>query len=295
MDQPHWVDDDLMEKLSELHLFKVSFLVGTRELKRIRGGPLIGEMIKNMKKIIHNNADEHKIYMFSAHDSTILSFLSALDVYEPHAPPYCSMVMVELHEKNGIDFILYRNDTSRDPYELSLKGCTNQCLFEKFIKLTAAVIPEDIKAECVVHHESYNVALPSVIAGSIIGCGVLILLIAGYAFHKRKTAIWSQRHRIYRTDGSPQFPVQKCAVHYGIPPGGMRGEKQTAYSKQFKRSDFDMKISKGESCSAYKCSNNRGKNPNLSFFRFPRDPERCNIKQTTPDAICHTHTEEEIT
>uniref|UniRef100_T1JI32 EGF-like domain-containing protein n=1 Tax=Strigamia maritima TaxID=126957 RepID=T1JI32_STRMM len=35
-----------------------------------------------------------------------------------------------------------------------------------------------------------------------------------------------------------------------------------------------MKISKGESCSAYKCSNNRGKNPNLSFFRFPRDPER---------------------
>ncbi|GFO44599.1 52 kda repressor of the inhibitor of the protein kinase [Plakobranchus ocellatus] len=31
----------------------------------------------------------------------------------------------------------------------------------------------------------------------------------------------------------------------------------------------------GEWCSAINCTNNRSKNPRMSFFRFPKDPERC--------------------
>lgn len=36
-----------------------------------------------------------------------------------------------------------------------------------------------------------------------------------------------------------------------------------------------MRISKSPYCGAINCSNNKGANPELSFFYFPKDPERC--------------------
>ncbi|GFO24972.1 THAP domain-containing protein 9 [Plakobranchus ocellatus] len=45
----------------------------------------------------------------------------------------------------------------------------------------------------------------------------------------------------------------------------------------------------GEWCSAINCTNNRSKNPRMSFFRFPKDPEsilqalKVKVKSMTPD------------
>uniref|UniRef100_T1IIN8 acid phosphatase n=1 Tax=Strigamia maritima TaxID=126957 RepID=T1IIN8_STRMM len=191
--QPAWVSDDLMERLGLIHLLNVCLRVKTQEQRRLRGGPLIGEMIKNMENKINNRHEKHKIYMYSAHDATVVSVLAALDVFEPHAPPYCSMIMVELLTENGTNFvkILYRNDTSREPYELALKGCSSPCPFNEFVKITEAVIPEDIQEECV-SYEDTSVALVGVIAASVISCAVLIAAVAGYAYFKRKRATYKK-------------------------------------------------------------------------------------------------------
>lgn len=39
-----------------------------------------------------------KLFMYSAHDVTVATFLSALKIFNDIQPPYASMVLVELHE-----------------------------------------------------------------------------------------------------------------------------------------------------------------------------------------------------
>ena len=39
-----------------------------------------------------------KLFMYSAHDVTVATFLSALQIFNDIQPPYASMVLVELHE-----------------------------------------------------------------------------------------------------------------------------------------------------------------------------------------------------
>uniref|UniRef100_T1JEQ9 acid phosphatase n=1 Tax=Strigamia maritima TaxID=126957 RepID=T1JEQ9_STRMM len=147
---PDWTTPELLAKLRKFLVMHLIWLVKTFDMRRLRGGPLIGEMVKHMQTNIWVKADERKIYMYSAHDNTIASFLSALDVFDPQVPPYCSMVMLELFEGQEMHFVkvLYRNDTTREPYELTLKDCSNPCPFDQFINLTAGVIPKDIKSEC---------------------------------------------------------------------------------------------------------------------------------------------------
>jgi hypothetical protein len=42
--------------------------------------------------------------MYSAHDVTVATFLSALNIFNGIQPPYASMVLVELHELKPNDF-----------------------------------------------------------------------------------------------------------------------------------------------------------------------------------------------
>lgn len=42
----------------------------------------------------------------------------------------------------------YRNDTSKDPYLLTLPGCTSACPLEKFAELVSPVITENWSKEC---------------------------------------------------------------------------------------------------------------------------------------------------
>lgn len=42
----------------------------------------------------------------------------------------------------------YRNDSSKDPYLLTLPGCTSSCPLEKFAELVSPVITENWSKEC---------------------------------------------------------------------------------------------------------------------------------------------------
>jgi lysosomal acid phosphatase len=39
---------------------------------------------------------DYKMAMYSAHDTTVANFLMTLGVFDPHNPPYRSLVLVEL-------------------------------------------------------------------------------------------------------------------------------------------------------------------------------------------------------
>ena len=77
-----------------------------------------------------------------------------MDMYDPPiAPPYASMVIVEMFyrdidEQYFVRFS-YRNETDHDPYVLKIMGVCNEfCPLTKFNDLTKNIRPKNWAAEC---------------------------------------------------------------------------------------------------------------------------------------------------
>ncbi len=71
MTLPSWVDSvyDHMESLSA-YFFDSRVLVPTEEAKRVKGGPLINFLVKNMELKKNETKGVAKIYAISGHDTT---------------------------------------------------------------------------------------------------------------------------------------------------------------------------------------------------------------------------------
>ncbi|OWK55365.1 Prostatic acid phosphatase [Lonchura striata] len=97
------------------------------------------------------------------HDTTVGALQIALNIFNGKLPPYAACQFFELYqESNGQCMYAlkdrkkrqysiemhYRNDTSKDPYLLTLPGCTSSCPLEKFAELVSPVITENWSKEC---------------------------------------------------------------------------------------------------------------------------------------------------
>lgn len=191
---PDWADNATLKKLFEYRVMDFDWSYKTDEMRRLRGGSFVGEIIKNMEEKIGGKIPAKKMFMYSAHDMTIIAVTKTLGIYNDIFPPYIATLLFELHEDNNTHSIkiLYRNstkfgNTSHEPYELKLKDCPSPCPLEKFKQLTAHMVPDDIVKECTVTAFSSNIALISAIAGSILGCTLLMLIVSAYAFYKRNS------------------------------------------------------------------------------------------------------------
>ena len=89
--------------------------------------------------------------MYSGHDTTVAPILHTLDIFNGIAPPYCSMIIFELFEQEGLQVndnmlsfcllqskpfswqvkISYKNTTDI-AFPLILPGCTELCPLEQF-------------------------------------------------------------------------------------------------------------------------------------------------------------------
>ena len=87
--------------------------------------------------------------MYSGHDTTVAPILHTLDIFNGIAPPYCSMIIFELFEQEGLQVnvivfsywnftrslwqvkISYKN-TTETVFPLILPGCTELCPLEQF-------------------------------------------------------------------------------------------------------------------------------------------------------------------
>lgn len=106
---------------------------------------------------------DRKVWIYSAHDETLANFLMALNIFEPHCPPYASAVLIELRTNKKSQYtvtISYKNSSS-EPNVMTLPGCLPNCPLSQFIKLTRDLIPDDWERECLISenyrlHESPN-------------------------------------------------------------------------------------------------------------------------------------------
>jgi len=144
----HRVFPDQMKPMTDLS-FKLS--TWSLQMKRLRGGPLVSSIIDHFQGFI-DKTHGRKMLMYSGHDTTLSSLLNTLGMFDPPiAPPYASLIMIELFKKNGTYLVSfsYRNDTHVDPYKLRLFDCQMECPLEDFKSLTKEFRPEDSwKSEC---------------------------------------------------------------------------------------------------------------------------------------------------
>ena len=69
-------------------------------------GPLVKELVEHLRAYAQSKLTppNRKLFMYSAHDVPVATFLSALNIFNGIQPPYASMVLVELHELKPNDF-----------------------------------------------------------------------------------------------------------------------------------------------------------------------------------------------
>ncbi|CAG7718142.1 unnamed protein product, partial [Allacma fusca] len=154
---PTWTKNYYPEKLKEAAKDLWTIIVAQKEMKRLRGGPLVGDIMLNIERLVNENSrrkyrnPKAKLYLYSGHDSTIATFLGTLDVFDRQIPPYSSAVIFELHKEKDTESkpgdyfieIHFRNETDRPPYKLEIPNCGNPCKLENFKSLYKDVIIYD--------------------------------------------------------------------------------------------------------------------------------------------------------
>ncbi|KZC05750.1 Testicular acid phosphatase like protein [Dufourea novaeangliae] len=149
---PEWTKDYYPDKLIPLTLYDFQLNVYSDDLKRLKGGPFLKKIVVDMlaKKDNILEPEDRKMFMYIGHDSTIVTLLDVMHVWNNQMPNYNIMIMIELHEDiNGWNVqVFLRNTTDREPYPLTIPGCTTICPFDKFVEILKPMIPDDWKEEC---------------------------------------------------------------------------------------------------------------------------------------------------
>ncbi|KAM9836283.1 lysosomal acid phosphatase [Aulostomus maculatus] len=204
MSLPDWVTPGVMEKLRILKDFGFQVMFGVyrqQEKSRLQGGILLGEIVKNLSKIPHLESKQRlKMMMLSAHDTTVTALQASLNVFNGRQPPYASCQMFELYRDDDGSFsvsLFYRNDTSVEPYQQQLPGCSLDCPLEDFVNITKLSIADDREKECQVPSEGGDKEL--IISLAVSACLLLliiVLLLSVLCFQKQPMSVQGYQHVI---------------------------------------------------------------------------------------------------
>jgi hypothetical protein len=182
---PSWVNDTVMDRLLNLTQFTSSLMFNSLTKKQITAGNWVGKVMGDMMDKKDNPKEDIKLYLYSAHDTTVAAMLSALGVFNGEPPPYAATVFIELYsdDKGYWVSLFYRNETdSNYLMPLSVDSCDNPtlCTLDEFAKLTSPIIPADWEKECGLNSTSSctdTSADPTVIAlASLLGVCVLLVI-----------------------------------------------------------------------------------------------------------------------
>lgn len=191
---PEWTDKYFPGPMKALSDFSFSMKAYNLDMQRLRGGPLVKELVEHLRDYAQSTLTppNRKLFMYSAHDVTVATFLSALKIFNDIQPPYASMVLVELHELQPSKLsvqILYKNvsDDGLYPVVLSLPGCTEFCPLDTFFELVKNVTSDNIQIECklILPPSTFNPMLViSVLSG--LSCVLLLaLLVIGFLWCRK--------------------------------------------------------------------------------------------------------------
>lgn len=207
-----WVNDTIFDILRTLTNYDFTYMykeTNAREKQRLTAGNLVGQIVDRMQ-----NKSENKnlpipgtnLTLYSAHDTTVAAFLSALQVFDDTAPPYAATVFVELYSNSKEKYFVavwYLNNHTTEGFDLTnttslliplpIPNCSQYCPLEEFMELTADVIPNDWEQECQVSssEENNNDRDGIIIVAVVCGIGgvlivMMLILMVTYVCRRRR-------------------------------------------------------------------------------------------------------------
>lgn len=149
---PEWTKNYYPDKLISLTLLELQLNTYDDEFRRLKGGPMLKKIIDDMqaRKEATLQPKRRKMFMYIGHDSTIVTLLDTMHIWYNQIPYYNIMTMIELHEDEGewSVQVFLRNTTAREPFPMSIPGCTVICPFDKFVEILKPMIPDNWEEEC---------------------------------------------------------------------------------------------------------------------------------------------------
>ncbi|XP_063219004.1 lysosomal acid phosphatase-like [Bacillus rossius redtenbacheri] len=205
---PNWTKSVYPEKLKPLADFSFLLPTKTKILKKLKTGPLLGEITSNMMKK-RNGAltPDRKMFVYSCHDTTIANVLNTLGVFDAHSPPYTATVLIELRlDATGKYYVVVEyHNTTGDPSVLQVPGCAELCPLDMFVKLTEEFVPKDWEKEC--HsletskdctYATYDVLSIAIIASAMLGTCLLLLLVGSLVYWCLHQSEKTRYHRLHQ-------------------------------------------------------------------------------------------------
>ncbi|KAA8497778.1 Lysophosphatidic acid phosphatase type 6 [Porphyridium purpureum] len=143
---PEGWDHELSNKVARLAEWQLEelFVAETenqRETVRLAIGRQIREFLENMREKITAMSDAKSMYLYSAHDTTLVPILVALRVFDGKWPPFAAYVAIELLE----------NQQNRGSFFVRVVYNGEEQLLEDFASFerrVCDVIPADFQKEC---------------------------------------------------------------------------------------------------------------------------------------------------
>lgn len=149
----------------------------TKLLARLKVGFLIREIFERFTMKKDSTLTPNRVlWVYSAHDETIINLLNALNLFEvlffsestcqlcspfiyllllqSKMPPYASCLLFELHEINGTFYVelYYKQERGEDKVPLQplfIPNCGQKCPLSKLYEIYGDIIPtEDFDTEC---------------------------------------------------------------------------------------------------------------------------------------------------
>lgn len=154
---PQWAIDGYYNTLKKYVESLFTIYHTTPEMVKIRGGPLITEIINNMVAVANNDPSGKSFMIYSAHDMTVFSLAYALGVESqiPTMVNYADTIMVDL-VANGSGQpnveVIYLNNENTIPTRtvLNVPGCGPSCSLTTFRNALNDMMVTDWDALCTI-------------------------------------------------------------------------------------------------------------------------------------------------
>ncbi|KAM7358489.1 venom acid phosphatase Acph-1-like isoform 2-T2 [Cochliomyia hominivorax] len=143
---PTWTKSYYPDKLQFLAEQSYVYNVWTPEMQKIKAGPFLTKMFKEMKDKANDNLTPkaRKLFIYTGHDSTVVNIMAALRIWKRAMPRYSAMTIFELHKnKTTGEYyveIYFRNNPKEPAEQLTVPGCELQCPLDKLIRLSEDVL-----------------------------------------------------------------------------------------------------------------------------------------------------------
>lgn len=154
-DLPDWSENIFPQRTAPLASRYLKLLSETPFMKRIKGGPLVTEIIDTMLNR-RNHLSERSISIYSGHDVTLVNVMNAMGILDQTTgkPDYSSALAIELHhsldhiDDMDVKVYFYFNSNDKYPKHINVPGCDTPCSLNRFRKVMNGIIVNDFDKLC---------------------------------------------------------------------------------------------------------------------------------------------------